>query len=278
MNPDRYLVVGNPVSHSLSPRIHSLFAEQLGHDIEYDKTEVPLDGFNEFADRFAAAGGKGLNVTVPFKGDAWAYVQSLDELARGAGAVNTISFSAEGSHGYNTDGIGLVSDLRQRHQQTLRGKHIVILGAGGASRGVMAPLLEQSPRQLTVVNRTVQKARDLCRAFTAQAGDITVAGVSYAESVPQVDVIINATSSALSGATLPVNPQWVAGAFCYDMSYGANAAFSRWAAARGAAHSVDGLGMLVEQAAAAFAIWRGAAPDTNPVYGHLRREIDRELS
>jgi len=278
MQPDRYVVVGNPVNHSLSPDIHAQFAAQLGDDIDYQKVEVAVGGFAAFVKEFAAQGGQGLNVTVPFKEDAYRYCDHLDAAASAAGAVNTIALRGALAYGHNTDGLGLVTDLTQRHGRDLEGCSILILGAGGATRGVLAPLLAQSPSRVLIVNRTAQRALDLAGGFAqaAQRSGADLRGMGFAEleleQVP-VDLIINATSVGLAGATVPLAERWLHNAFCYDMGYGANAGFHHWAQQHGAPLSVDGLGMLVEQAAAAFSIWRGKVVDTEPVYQALRMTL-----
>ncbi len=276
---DRYVVVGNPVAHSRSPEIHQAFAAQFGDVIEYTRAEVTLGGFKAFADEFAQSGGRGMNVTVPFKRDAFDYVTTRDDLAACAGAVNTISFAqnfAQNGHsqGFNTDGVGLLNDLVQRHRLALSGRVVLLLGAGGAAAGVIAPLLGAGVKQLIVANRTVAKAQALVAHLQERLGDnIPLAAAGLNNITAPVDIVINATSFSLGGGAVPVAPHIIKGTFCYDMSYGPAAEFCRWAAQNGANTSVDGLGMLVEQAAVAYYLWRGNHPETDPVVAHLRDSL-----
>ena len=276
--PDQYVVVGNPVAHSRSPEIHQAFAAQFSARIEYRKVQVEPAGFAAFADSFKAAGGCGMNITVPFKADAFAYAEQADSLASAAGAVNTLVFRAgEPVQGFNTDGLGLIADLTQRHGLQLRGSRILLLGAGGAASGVVQPLLAAEPNELVVANRTLAKAVDLVahhRTFCA-AGAVLQA-CDFAELKSDFDLVINATSSGLSGATAPVDAGIVRDTCCYDMSYGAAAVFARWATTQGASKSIDGLGMLVEQAAESFYLWRGVRPATDPVMSLLRDQLQAQ--
>jgi shikimate dehydrogenase len=269
---DRYVVVGNPIAHSRSPEIHKAFARQFGAVISYEKVLIAPGEFAAFADEFAASGGAGMNVTVPFKRDAFAYVQQTDAFAAAAGAVNTLVFSPDQPCvGYNTDGIGLCTDLQQRHGVTLEGSNVLLLGAGGAASGVIQPLLAALPNKLIVANRTVATAESLVRhhlQWLQRSAPLSACG--FEELQGSFDVVINATSTGLSGATAPIAPQLVSDAFCYDMSYGESAVFARWAERHGAAMSVDGLGMLVEQAAESFRLWRGVRPQTDPVVALMR--------
>jgi len=268
---NRYLVVGNPINHSRSPQIHHAFAKQLGDKIVYDKAEVEIGGFAQFAEQFKAGGGKGMNVTVPFKIDAYNYVDTVDEHARAAAAVNTIKFSVEKqSHGFNTDGIGLLRDLSGRHGVDLQGKHVLLIGAGGAAQGALLPLLQAGIRRLTLMNRTVEKAHLLLQqpVFRNAGVDTTAQALNVLDE--PADVVVNATSFGLSDEAIPLQQDLVSGAFCYDMSYGPAARFCRWADSAGATISVDGLGMLVEQAAQSYFIWHGHMPHTQPVYEQLR--------
>ena len=271
---DRYLVVGNPIDHSRSPDIHRAFAAQFDDDMQYDKALVEPGDFDHFVDAFARAGGCGLNVTLPFKTDAFKYVDECDALASAAAAVNTIVLSnGEPSRGFNTDGVGLVADLTRRHGQDLQGKNILMLGAGGAAQGVIEPLLEAGAQQLVIANRTIAKAEALVaqRLALNSAAALSAVGFDGIQTAP--DIVINATSSGLSGGAELIDPVWVAGAFCYDMSYGAAASFCAWAGQHGARQSVDGLGMLVEQAAQSYFLWRGRRPSTTPVLAMLRAAL-----
>ena len=274
---DRYAVVGNPVAHSLSPVIHAAFAEATGQALRYDTLLAPLDGFAATVADFFADGGAGLNVTVPFKAEAARWVDELDPPAALAGAVNTIVRSGEAGRvyrGHNTDGPGLVRDIVGNLAQPLAGAGVLLLGAGGAGRGVAGPLLAAGCRRLVIANRTPQRADELAGTLSRQRG---AAGAVEAAAIEDLagpfDVVINATSASLSGSfDLPVAASVVADAFCYDLMYSRDdaTAFCRWAEARGARRAVDGLGMLVEQAALAFQLWRGVLPETAPVLELLR--------
>ncbi|MCP5141403.1 MAG: shikimate dehydrogenase [Gammaproteobacteria bacterium] len=268
---DRYAVMGNPIGHSKSPKIHALFAAQTGQDLSYEALLVELDGFVAAVDAFQSAGGKGLNITVPFKQEAWAAMHTRSERAERAGAVNTIVLNADGSrHGDNTDGVGLVRDLSANHGVDLAGKDVLILGAGGAVRGVLQPVLAASPAMLVIANRTVSKAQELARDF-ADMGNVTASGFDDLAACT-FDVIINGTAAGLSGVVPPIPDDVLKpGGACYDMVYSDQpTAFVRWARQHGAGVALDGLGMLVEQAAESFALWRGVRPDTAPVIKALR--------
>ena len=270
MAADRYVVAGNPIAHSKSPLIHAAFAAQTGQDIEYDRLLAPLDGFAAAVQAFRAAGGKGLNVTVPFKQEAWQLANRLSERAQLAEAVNTLRFDADGIFGDNTDGVGLCRDIVDNLGVALQGKNILLLGAGGAVRGVLQPLLAQQPASLTIANRTAAKAEQLAQQF---AGHGSVTGGSYAALAGQCfDVVINGTSASLSDALPPLPAGcFAAGSLAYDMMYGKGLTpFLQFAQQQGAARLADGLGMLVEQAAEAFLLWRGVRPDTAPVITRLR--------
>ena len=262
---DRYVVIGNPVSHSRSPRIHALFASQCAQDMSYATLEAPLADFAGTVRRFAADGGRGANVTVPFKEEACRLADQLTPRARAAGAVNTLSFGIAGIRGDNTDGAGLVRDLDTNLGCRLAGRRILLLGAGGAARGVVLPLLEAGPASLTIVNRDAAKAVRLAEAFPG-----TSASTYTALAGQQFDLVINATSAGLSGAALPLpDSLFAAECLAYDMLYGRETAFMVQARHAGA-RVADGLGMLVEQAAEAFQVWRGLRPDTAPVLAALR--------
>ncbi len=262
---DRYAVIGHPVAHSLSPRVHAEFARSCGQDIEYVRIEAPLDGFAAAADRFAASGGKGLNVTLPFKGEACRYAARLSDRARAAGAVNTLAFGAE-TFGDTTDGVGLVRDLTVNQRFALRGRSALLLGAGGAASGVVQALLESGLARLTIANRTEAKSRALAERFgCGAAGYGALAG-------ERIELIVNATSAGLAGEAPPL-PRGVlaGGVLAYDMVYGREGPFLA-AARRAGARVCDGLGMLVEQAAESFFLWRGVRPDTAPVLAKLRSQ------
>jgi len=269
---DSYAVVGNPIAHSLSPRIHGAFAAQTGEDIHYEKRLVEMGGFADFAREFFAAGGCGLNVTLPFKLDACAFADVLTERARAAGAVNTLAKQPDGGVlGDNTDGAGLVADIRRNLGWEIRGKRVLLLGAGGAARGALLPLLAEKPAQIHIANRTAAKAEQLAQEFSAGAA-VTAGGL---EDFPgSFDLVINASAAGLSNE-MPALPASVIGPGCraYDMVYGAEPTpFMRWAAQLGA-QTADGLGMLVGQAAEAFYLWRGLRPAVAPVLEMLRAEL-----
>lgn len=254
---DRYAVFGNPVGHSLSPQIHALFAAQTGQDISYEAICPPLDGFAQAVTEFIAAGGRGANVTLPFKEEAFRLAVRRTARAEGAGAVNTLSFIGTEICGDNTDGAGLVRDLTVNLGFPLAGRRILVLGAGGAARGVIRPLLEQQPAELFIANRTPDKATLLAEAFGVSGGGFdALANRAF-------DLVINATSAGLSAAVLPA-PAFAPGALAYEMVYGRETPFMQTARATGA-RVADGLGMLVEQAAEAFCVWRGVRPQTAPV-------------
>ena len=267
---DQYAVMGNPIAHSQSPRIHALFAAQTGQNLEYRAIRVEPGGFAAAARAFRAAGGRGLNVTVPFKPDAWVFADVLSARAERAGAVNTLSFGPDGVRGDNTDGPGLVRDLRDNHGCELAGRRILLLGAGGAARGVLQPLLLERPAQVLIANRSASKALDLALRFTDLG---QVSGCGFADLAGRVfDLIIHATAAGLEDAVPPLPPGVLAAdGWCYDLMYGHEpTAFVRWGREQGAAQSLDGLGMLVEQAAESFHLWRGVWPETAPVIAALR--------
>jgi shikimate dehydrogenase len=274
--PDRYAVFGNPVSHSQSPRIHALFAAQSGQDMSYEALLAPLDGFAAAVRAFIAAGGKGANVTVPFKEEAFRLATTLTPRAQAAAAVNTLSFTDDGIRGDNTDGAGLVRDLKFNLGCDLADKRILLLGAGGAARGVILPLLEERPATLTIANRTEEKAFRLALEFAGRqngAGTLPEA-CGFAQLAGQsFDLVINATSTGLSDTALPLPPHLFAPrALAYEMVYGRETPFMKQARAAQApgVRVADGLGMLVEQAAEAFQGWRGQRPATGPVLVQLR--------
>ncbi|PMR74375.1 shikimate dehydrogenase [Billgrantia endophytica] len=268
---DRYCVFGNPVAHSKSPMIHAAFAEQTGEDIDYTAIEAPLDDFANTWRAFAAQGGRGANVTVPFKEEAFRLCDELSPRARRAGAVNTLVLGDDGrTRGDTTDGVGLVRDLAH-HGVRLGGARVLVLGAGGAVRGVLEPLLVAGPSSVLVANRTAAKAEALAADFR-DLGEIRGGGFDAVEG--PFDLVINGTSASLAGELPPLPDDLFAeDAFAYDMMYGAEpTVFLRWATESGAM-AVDGLGMLVEQAAESFLLWRGKSPATGPVRETLRRSL-----
>jgi shikimate dehydrogenase len=268
---DHYAVMGFPVAHSKSPRIHASFAKQTNQDLDYRAIEVEPGTFPVRVREFFAAGGKGLNITVPFKQQAWELSALRSTEAELAGAVNTLFQDETGRlQGHNTDGIGLVRDIEQNHRGQLRQASILILGAGGATRGILLPILQQKPARLCIANRTVSKAQELAAAFSAQ-GAVTACGFDELRG-QSFDWVINATAASLQGELPPLpggllhNESW-----CYDLMYGKEPTiFLRWAQQNGARTTLDGLGMLVEQAAEAFWLWRGVRPRTAPVLAELR--------
>lgn len=268
---DRYCVIGNPVGHSKSPAIHAAFARDTGEFLIYEKCLAPLDGFAATVRRLAAAGYKGANVTLPFKLEAHALADTLSARARAAGAVNTLSLTATGIAGDNTDGAGLVNDIVRNAGVAIAGKRVLLIGAGGAARGVILPLLEQQPREVVIANRTAATAAALAAAFSSHGVPVTAREFGALEG--RFDIVINATSASLAGALPPLPPHlFDAATLALDMMYGAEPTpFMRFARDHGAT-ARDGLGMLVEQAAEAFFVWRGVRPETGAVLASLRAQ------
>lgn len=269
---DRYAVIGNPIGHSKSPQIHAQFAAQTGQRLSYGAMQVELGEFPSAVAAFHTAGGKGLNITVPFKQEAWLLAQVRTPRAERAGAVNTLWWNEQGKLvGDTTDGVGLVHDLRNNHSLNLAGLRILLLGAGGAARGVIEPLLAEQPQELVIANRTAAKATELATQFRP-LGPVSSCDFETLRT-SQFDLVINATAAGLSGAVPPISESVFAkNAWAYDMMYASEpTAFVCWALRAGAAQARDGLGMLVEQAAEAFCIWRGVRPETGPVIQQLRK-------
>jgi shikimate dehydrogenase len=273
---DQYAVYGNPINHSKSPVIHRQFAEQTGQDLHYAKQLVAEDEFVKTAHAFFAKGGKGLNVTVPFKIEAFQFAQQLTPRAKRAGAVNTLALQADGKIlGDNTDGIGMVHDMHNLGWE-LQGKRILVLGAGGAVRGILQPVLAEQPANVVIVNRTASKAEELAAHFH-DLGNVQ-ANTFEQLNGEQFDIIINGTSASLRGdlPSLPaniLNPN----ACCYDLMYGAEpTVFMHWAKQNGAVNIADGLGMLIGQAAEAFYVWRHIRPEVVPVITALRRQLNEK--
>lgn len=269
-----YAVFGNPINHSKSPQIHSLFAKQTGISLNYQAIEVPVDSFSEYVKLFAEEGGKGFNITVPFKGDAFSLCNTLTERAKKSASVNTIWFDDKKTiHGDTTDGKGLLNDLTVNHCLELENKSILILGAGGSVRAILEPLCEQKPKEIMIANRTVSKAEQLVTLFSDDT-DIKACSYDSLRKITQAfDLIINGTSLSLSGK-LPDIPAMVINnkTSCYDLMYSdTDTVFMQWAKEQGALKVMDGLGMLVEQAAEAFLIWHGVLPETKPVITLLRQ-------
>ncbi len=267
-----YAVIGHPISHSLSPFIHAQFARQTGEDIDYIAKEIPLDGLTSALQQLQQAGFKGTNITVPFKEQAWQLVTTKSNRSASAGAINTIAFNPNGSlYGDNTDGVGLCRDLVNNHHVVLKNKRLLLLGAGGAARGVIHALLAYQPFELIIANRTVSKAMHLATLF---AGSGTISGTDYHQLKGTFDVIINATSASLAGQVPPLPDSVnIKNSYCYDMMYShTDTAFINWAKQRRVNKAIDGLGMLVEQAAEAFLLWRDVKPDTKKVIKLIKAE------
>ena len=275
MTNDLYAVVGNPISHSKSPRIHSLFASETGEPVEYTAIQAPLDDFAGTVRQFFERGGKGLNVTVPFKEDAWKLADRRTERAQNAGAANTLYLDDEGRlTADNTDGCGIVRDLVVNHGVVLGQARILVLGAGGAVRGVLGPILAEHPAAITIANRTVAKADALVKLFKPVAGETALSACGFEQPREPFDVIINGTSASLQGDLPPLSPEVLGEqTVVYDMMYSLQTTtFNQWALEQGAQNVHDGLGMLVEQAAESFRIWRGVNPATGPVIEELRND------
>ena len=270
---DQYAVFGNPVEQSKSPAIHAAFAAQTGQQLQYNKQLVSVGGFEQAAEAFFAAGGKGLNITVPFKQEAYSFAAKLSSRARRAGAANTLVIRDGVVHGDTTDGVGMVRDITENLGWQIAGKRVLILGAGGAVRGVLEPLLEQLPQHIVIANRTLEKALQLSKAF-AEMGYLCGCDLEMLEG-QQFDLIINGTSASLQGELPPLPGDLLApGGNAYDMMYGAEpTVFLQWASQHGAGEVSDGLGMLVEQAAESFIIWRGMKPETQPVIADIRGSL-----
>ena len=268
---DRYAVIGNPVEHSKAPPIHTAFAEQTGEDIIYDRILGDLEDFAGDVRDFFADGGKGLNITIPFKEHAWELVNERSPRAALAGAVNCIMPLEGGKlRGDNTDGIGLVRDLVDNNGFEFRNKRVLLIGAGGAARGVVLPLQQQEPAELVITNRTIHKAEELADVF-GKYGPVSACGLDGIGEEPY-DLIINGTATSLHGDVPAIRDDALApGGWTYDLMYSDEpTAFVRWGEARRASRALDGLGMLVEQAAESFFLWRGVMPDTGPVIEMLR--------
>jgi shikimate dehydrogenase len=268
---DAYAVVGNPVGHSKSPAIHAEFARATGQDMTYVALHSGLDEFERVVQRFRESGGRGMNVTLPFKHRAFALAHERTPRAEAAQAANTLTFAVGRIAADNTDGVGLVRDLAENLGCALCGARILLLGAGGAAYGVCGPLLDERPSRLVIANRTLGKARALCERFAAGHEDIAREAVDYAQlDAERFDVVINATSAGLTGEMPALSPRVFApGALAYEMVYGRMTPFLEFASRSGARTS-DGLGMLVEQAAESFFIWRGVRPQTAPVIASLK--------
>jgi shikimate dehydrogenase len=262
-------VFGNPIEHSLSPNIHAQFAQQTNISVDYQKILAPINCFEQTAKQFIDSGANGFNITVPFKLDGFNLATKLTKNAKTAGAVNTIKIENSQIIGENTDGIGLVNDLINNLGIKLKDKVILILGAGGATQGILLPLLEQNPNRVMIANRTAKKAKKLQQDFS-QYGQTCGFGLDKIKDKP-VDIIINATSASLDGKMPAISAKCANGAICYDLMYGKQTPFMDWANANNASIVVDGLGMLVEQAASSFEFWTGVTPDTQAVIAQLKK-------
>ena len=268
--PSRYALVGHPVAHSRSPLIHQMFAQQTGENLTYELIDALPDQFETAVLGFSAAGGQGMNVTVPYKEAAFALCKTHGDEARAAGAVNTISFRAGSVHGDNTDGTGFIRDLCTNQEQEVASRRLLILGAGGAARGIIHPILAQRPAELVVANRTIERAENLLEFFGSPDG-FSICGFDELGDAGQFDIVINATSAGLKGEQPPFPASLVnEDTFCYDLAYSLKPTpFVTWAQANGAVNAVQGWGMLVEQAADSFEIWRGKRPNTQLILRQL---------
>jgi shikimate dehydrogenase len=278
-NIDRYAVFGNPVKHSKSPQIHKLFAEQTNQSLSYTAELVKAELFNNAVRAFASNNGKGLNITVPFKQEAWKLATKCSDRAQRAGAVNTLVIDGNNYFGDNTDGIGLVRDLSKNHNINLNKQHILIVGAGGAVRGIIEPVMEQNPEEIVITNRTAEKAEKLAEDFSKMdtfAGTITAYGLNDPTLAKKnFNIVINGTSASLHNE-LPVLPETIfsENACAYDLLYSAKPTpFMQWASEHGVCYVFDGLGMLVEQAAESFKLWRGMRPETKKVIEVIRASL-----
>jgi shikimate dehydrogenase len=270
--PDRYALVGHPVAHSRSPLIHELFARQTGERLTYELIDAAPDAFETAVRGFAAAGGKGMNVTVPHKEAAFAIADRHGEEAAAARAVNTLSFSGDAIRGDNTDGIGFIRDVTINNVEPISNRRVLVLGAGGAARGILVPLLAEAPAELVLANRTLERAERL--GADLGAGDrLAICRFDELRAHAAFDIVVNATSAGLKGEQPPFPSNIIARTtFCYDLAYSLKSTpFVAWARESGAGRAVQGWGMLVEQAAESFAIWRGRRPDTQPILKQLVR-------
>lgn len=274
-SPDKYAVFGNPIKHSMSPQIHSAFARQTGQQLSYRSHLVEIGKFAEVARNFFENGGKGLNITMPFKIDAFNFADELSGRARRAGAVNTLALQGDGSiYGDNTDGPGLVRDICENLRWDVTHKRVLLLGAGGAIRGVLEPLIKLNPAFIIIANRTVSKAQQLVADFS-DLGDVRACSFDALDG-NQFDLLINGTSASMAGELPPLSGNSLSDqGCCYDMMYSAlPSPFMRWGAENAAWGVADGLGMLVEQAAESFCIWRGVRPQTRPVIESIRETME----
>jgi|TARA_B110000483_G_scaffold28653_1_gene34726 shikimate dehydrogenase len=269
---NKYAVIGNPINHSISPMIHAQFSKEFGLSISYEKILAPIDEFQNTVKKFIDSDGLGFNITLPFKIQAHHLSKDLTPNAKAAGAVNTIKIDGTTLIGENTDGVGLVNDLLNNLKQPLRDKEILIIGAGGATQGILKPILDCNPAKILLANRTKEKSLRLASKFL-KYGKVCGFGLDQIKAKP-VDIVINATSASIDG-NIPHIPQGVVeGALCYDLMYGIETPFMKWANEHSARKVSDGLGMLVEQAALSFSFWLGKSPQTNPVIDSIRAKGD----
>jgi len=269
---NKFGVIGNPIDHSLSPMIHGEFAKEFDIEISYEKILSPVEAFDLTAEQFISGGGFGFNITIPFKLNAYNFSKELTPDAKAAGAVNTIKAENNIIFGENTDGKGLVNDLERNLKQTLQDKEILIIGAGGATQGILKPILDNKPEKILLANRTKEKSLRLANEFS-KYGKICGFGIDQIKSKP-VDIVINATSTSIDGTLLNLPKGLCKGALCYDLMYGSETPFMKWASKDSALMVSDGLGMLVEQAALSFEFWLGKRPSTLPVINLIRERVD----
>ena len=272
----KFAVIGDPVKHSLSPKIHNLFAKQHGNQIEYEKIRVSKGWFVAFVEDFFSNRGAGLNITLPLKTEAFEIAEALDEDSRSCQAVNTLKLVNGKLSGFNTDGVGFLTDLETWHGITVKDKKILLLGSGGAAKGIVRPLLAREPKALVIANRTHASARALAdQLHSENFKGLEGLGLDDAELLnKRFDIIVNATSAGHKISEMPIDGALLEDAVCYDLSYGPAASFSRWAELRGAKRSIDGLGMLIEQAAKSYEIWTGFSPNTESVRAKIRSEVE----
>jgi shikimate dehydrogenase len=268
----KYAVIGNPVNHSISPMIHAQFSKEFGLKISYEKILSPIDGFQDTVKKFIDFNGQGFNITLPFKIQAYNLSKNLTPNARAAGAVNAIKIDNNTLIGENTDGNGLVNDFSNNLKQSLKGKEILIIGAGGATQGILKPILDCNPEKILLANRTKEKSLKLASKFL-QYGKVCGFGLDQIKAKP-VDIVINATSASIDGNIPNIPKGVVEGALCYDLMYGKETPFMKWANENSARKVSDGLGMLVEQAALSFSFWLGKNPQTKPVIELVRAKGD----
>ena len=268
----KYAVIGNPVHHSLSPIIHAKFAEQFGLSISYEKILSPIGNFAKDSIEFIDSGGLGFNITLPYKVNAYEFSNNHTSNAKAAGAVNTIKIENNEIIGDNTDGVGLINDFINNLQQSFEGKEVLIIGAGGATQGILKPILDCYPEKILLANRTKEKSLKLSQKFS-KYGKVCGFGLDQIKA-KSVDIVINATSASIDGKMPKINGGVAHGAFCYDLMYGDETPFMKWANENSASKVSDGLGMLVEQAASSFAFWHGKAPNTSEVIKLIRAKVD----